>query len=99
MKRTGHVARKVKRNAYKILVGKAEGKRPLGGLGSKIKVKLSLCLTKHHAMKTYWRNGGISPRILDLGTRGRLVVTFTPRSLYPQGKIPWYPRLNIKMYL
>jgi uncharacterized protein (DUF362 family) len=21
----------------------------------KVKVKLSLCLTKHHAMKTYWR--------------------------------------------
>jgi hypothetical protein len=28
------------------------------------KVKLSLCLTKHHAMKTYWRSGGIAPRIL-----------------------------------
>jgi hypothetical protein len=24
----------------------------------KVKVKLSLCLTKHHAMKTYWRSGG-----------------------------------------
>jgi hypothetical protein len=31
------------------------------------KVKLSLCLTKHHAMKAYWRSGGIAPRILDLG--------------------------------
>jgi len=30
----------------------------------KVKVKLSLCLTKHHAMKVYWRNGGIAPRIL-----------------------------------
>jgi L-asparaginase II len=28
----------------------------------KVKVKLSLCLTKHHAMKTY---------IIDLGTRWR----------------------------
>jgi hypothetical protein len=27
---------------------------------------LSLCLTKHHAMKTYWGSGGIAPRILDL---------------------------------
>jgi len=27
------------------------------------KVKLSLCLTKHKAMKTYW-GGGIAPRIL-----------------------------------
>jgi hypothetical protein len=32
------------------------------------KVNLSLRLTKHHAMKTYWGNGGITPSILDLGT-------------------------------
>jgi hypothetical protein len=32
----------------------------------KVKVK-SLCLTKHHAMKTYWGSGSISPRLLDLG--------------------------------
>jgi len=25
------------------------------------KVKLSLCLTKHHAMKAYEGNGGIAP--------------------------------------
>jgi hypothetical protein len=37
----------------------------------KVKVNLSLCLTKHHAMKTYWGSGGIAPRILDLGTRWR----------------------------
>jgi len=30
----------------------------------KIKIKLSLCLTKHHAMKANWRCGGIPPRIL-----------------------------------
>jgi hypothetical protein len=36
----------------------------------KEKVKLSLYLTKHHAMKAYW-GGGIAPRILDLGTRWR----------------------------
>jgi len=30
----------------------------------KVKVKLSLCLTKHHAMMTYWENGGITPLIL-----------------------------------
>jgi hypothetical protein len=35
----------------------------------KVKVKLSLCLTKHHSMKTYWGSGSIAPRILDLGTR------------------------------
>jgi hypothetical protein len=28
---------------------------------------------------------------LDLGTRWRLVVSFTPRPLYPRGKIPRYP--------
>jgi hypothetical protein len=32
------------------------------------KVKMSLCLTKHEAMKTYCGSGGIAPRILDLGT-------------------------------
>jgi hypothetical protein len=30
----------------------------------KLKVKLSMCLTKHHAMKAYWESGGIAPRIL-----------------------------------
>jgi hypothetical protein len=33
------------------------------------KGKLSLSLTKHHAMKTYWESGGIDPRILNLGAR------------------------------
>jgi hypothetical protein len=58
----------------------------------KEKANLSLCsfLTEHHAMKAYW-GGGIAPRILDLGTRLRWVVSFTPRSLYIQGKSPWYP--------
>jgi hypothetical protein len=39
--------------------------------GVKVKVKLSLCLTKHHAMKVYWESGGIAPCILDLGTGWR----------------------------
>jgi hypothetical protein len=34
----------------------------------KVKVKLSLCLTKHHVMKMYWVSGSIAPRILDFGT-------------------------------
>jgi hypothetical protein len=51
-------------------------------------VKDSLCLTKHPSVKTYWGSGGIAPRILDLGTRWRWVVNFTPQPLYPQGKIP-----------
>jgi hypothetical protein len=50
-----------------------------------------LFLTQHHAMKAYWGSGGIAPFILDLGTRWRWVVSFTFRSLYHQGKGPWYP--------
>jgi hypothetical protein len=57
-------------------------------------VKLSLCLTKHQAMKTYWGSGGIAPHILDLGTKCRWVVSFTPRSLYLQCKSPCYPLLR-----
>jgi hypothetical protein len=39
-----------------------------------------------------WRRiGGIAPRIFDLGTRWRWVVSFTPLPLYPQGKSPFYP--------
>jgi hypothetical protein len=30
----------------------------------KVKVKLSLCLTKHHAMKAFWGSGGIAALIL-----------------------------------
>jgi hypothetical protein len=56
----------------------------------KVKVKFSLRLTKHHAMRTYWGNGGIAP-LIDLGTRWKWVVGFTPRSHYPQGKRPLYP--------
>jgi len=33
-----------------------------------LKVKLSLCLTKHHVMETYWMSGDIAPHILNLGT-------------------------------
>jgi hypothetical protein len=54
-----------------------------------VKVKLPLCLTKQRTMKTYWGSGDTAPRILDLGTRWRWVVSFTPRPLYPQGNRPW----------
>jgi hypothetical protein len=50
-----------------------------------LKVKLSLCLTKHRAMKTYWGCGG------EFCARWRWVVGFTPRPLHQQGKSPWYP--------
>jgi hypothetical protein len=36
-------------------------------------------------------SGVIAPRILDLGTRWRRAVNFTPRPLYPQGKSPSCP--------
>jgi len=42
-------------------------------------------------MKTYCWNGGIYPRILNLGTRWRWVVNFRPRPLYPRVKSPRYP--------
>jgi hypothetical protein len=40
-------------------------------LKGKGKVNLSLCLTEHHVMKTYWGSGYIAPRILELGTGWR----------------------------
>jgi hypothetical protein len=52
------------------------------------KAKLSLCLAKCHARKTYpvlvWGSGGTAPRILNLGVRWRWVVSFTLRRLYPR---------------
>jgi hypothetical protein len=57
---------------------------------SNLKTVLSLCLTKYYAMKTYWGNGSIAPRIHILGTRWRWVVSFKPRPLYPQGTNPWH---------
>jgi hypothetical protein len=38
-----------------------------------------------------WWSGGIAPRILNLVTRWRSVVSLTPRPLYPQSKNPRYP--------
>jgi hypothetical protein len=45
-------------------------------------------LIEHHAMKAYWGSGGIAPRIFDLGTLWRWVVSFTTRPLYPR---EWSP--------
>jgi hypothetical protein len=39
-------------------------------------------------MKAYWGSRGIAPRILDLGTRWRWVVSFTPLPLYPKERTP-----------
>jgi hypothetical protein len=45
------------------------------------KIKLSLTLTTYHAMKMNWGSEGTAPRILNLGTRWKWVVSFAPRPL------------------
>jgi hypothetical protein len=35
-------------------------------------------------MKKYWGSGGTALRILNLGTKWRWAVSFTPRPLYPR---------------
>jgi hypothetical protein len=55
---------------------------PLGNWArQKANAKLSLYVTKYRALKTYWGSGGIAPCILDVGTRWKWVVSFTPRPL------------------
>jgi hypothetical protein len=59
-----------------------------GKLNVKVKVKLFLCLTKHHAMKTYWGSGGIAARILTSALDGGELLAsrsdrFTPRERAP----------------
>jgi hypothetical protein len=44
--------------------------------------------TEHHAMKTYRGSGRIAPRILDLGTKWKWVISFTSRPLYREGRSP-----------
>jgi hypothetical protein len=41
------------------------------------------CLIETHAMKSYWRSGGVTPRILNFCIRWRWVARFTSRPLYP----------------
>jgi hypothetical protein len=50
-----------------------------------VNAKLCLCLC------TYWGSGDTAPRIPNLDTRWRWIVSFTPRPLYPRGKRPSYP--------
>jgi hypothetical protein len=57
----------------------------------KATVNLSLCFYWSPRHEGVLGSGGIAPRILDLGTRWRWVISFTPPPLYPQGKSPWYP--------
>jgi hypothetical protein len=58
-----------------------------------VKVKFSLCFfflwaPRHEGVLG---SGDIAPHILDLSTRWRLEVSFTPLPFYPQGESPWYP--------
>jgi hypothetical protein len=65
-------------------------------------VKLFLCLTKHHSVKTYpvlnwaphhedvWGSGDIAPCVPNVGTRCWWGVSFTPWPVYPRGKSPRY---------
>jgi hypothetical protein len=48
-------------------------------------------LTQHHAIRAYWRSGGIDQHILDLDIRWSWVVGFTLRPLYSQVKRLSYP--------
>jgi len=51
-------------------------------------LKLSLCLTKDHAMKTYWWSGRIAPLIPYIDTRWTWMVSFMLPSLYCRGVGP-----------
>jgi hypothetical protein len=44
--------------------------------------------TEHYAMKMYWGRWSIDPHILDLSTRWRWVISFTPQALYPRERGP-----------
>jgi hypothetical protein len=43
-----------------------------------------LKLSPVYAMKAYWTRRGKAPLILNLGTRSRYVISFTPLQLYPR---------------
>jgi len=62
----------------------------------KCKVVPVLFFSRAPRQKGVLGNGSIAPPILDLGTRRRLVVSFTPRPIYPHGKSLWYP-LNMRL--
>jgi hypothetical protein len=59
-----------------------------------IKVKVSLCLTKHLAMKPHWGSGGIAPRNLDLGTRRGEWSASRPGRFTPSERAPSTQRIE-----
>jgi hypothetical protein len=64
----------------------------IGNIPSKVKVKLSLCLTNEALLHEGLQGSGyIGPHFLDLGTSCIRMASFTPLPLYPWWKIPRYP--------
>jgi len=55
------------------------------------KSKVVPVLNEAPCREDVWGSRGIAPRILNLSTRWRRVVSFTPRLLCPRRKSPWYP--------
>jgi hypothetical protein len=64
----------------------ATSTRKIERMMGKVEVKLSLCLIKNYAVKTYGWIDGIAPWILNRCTRWRRVVSFMLRSLYSRVK-------------
>jgi len=79
------------RNALKNCTAGAHDAFPENRYLENVKVKMSLCLTKHHVMKKYWGSGRIAPCILFLGTRWRWVVKLHAPAVSPQRKSPTFP--------
>jgi hypothetical protein len=77
---------KLKRSYKETRTGKIHRIPQLLCKGKGICKVVPLLSTKHHAMKAYWGSADIATRILNLGTRWRLLVSFTSRPLYPHGK-------------
>jgi hypothetical protein len=48
-------------------------------------------------MRTYWGNGGTAPRILNIGTREKWVVSFTLQTLYVLGIISSRYPLGVRL--
>jgi len=63
-----------------------------------IKVKLSLCFTKHEAMKTYWWTGVIAPRIPCLNTKRR-AINFTGMYICMYVCMFMYVRIYVCTYM
>lgn len=55
------------------------------------KVKLPVCLIKHHATNVYGGTGGIALSSLNVGSRWMGVASIKPRPIYFRQKCPRYP--------